>query len=429
MHIWQRLFWREYRESGPFILIGVFLPLLCLTFRKFQDEWVILPLIIDFAIIAVWSIARAKEKPGSGLPLSTPLRLANRYLVPMLGVMLIGVSIGCLTAFRLDPTIQLILIPVIIAACLFIYTLCTILSTVFPLLPAVIIGLFFSAILFDMLSSSDDLFILLFILLGSMFITAVLWEGYHGKRRVLISRIPILVLLGFLVLNYIIIRIDNTNIYFRNIFLPIYIPNIPEVPVYNEFNFHSIDDTLSLDYNNSQEGKVCLLDRRIPQSYFITPEQIVPAGTFLHTIDCLDRHEVLFAAQAPKDASIRIITWDTRTGKIRENFRFTGWQGMMAIPCFACHSPDNRYLMLSVYSKIGLGMDKVDIWLLDMQRKNATLVVPKADRNQFGQDGDPTNTREVIWTPNRLILQLERLNISIDLHTQHVTTLQIGGVQ
>ena len=385
MHIWQRLFWREYRESGPFILIGVFLPLLCLTFRKFQGEWVILPLIIDFAIIAVWSIARAKEKPGCGLPLSTPLRLANRYLVPMLGVILIGVSIGCLTAFRLDPTIQLVLIPTIIAACLFLYTLCTILSTVFALLPAVIIGLFFSAILFDMLSSSDDLFILLFILLGSMFITAVLWEGYHGKRRVLISRIPILVVLGFMISSYA-IQIDDTNIYFRYIFLSMYIPKTPEVPVYNDFNYN--DDTLSLDYNYSQEGKICLLDRRIPHSYFIAPNQIAPAGTFIHIIDCLDRHEVLFAAQAPKDAHVRIITWDTRTGQIHENFRFTGWQDMLAVYCYASHSPDNRYLMLSVFSKIGFG---IDIWLLDMQRKNATLVVPKAD-HQFKQENDLTDT-------------------------------------
>ncbi len=70
----QRLLWKEYRESGPFVLCGVLLPLLCLAFHKFRGDSVQFPIVVIVVMIAVWAAARAKEKHDAGLPISVLLR-------------------------------------------------------------------------------------------------------------------------------------------------------------------------------------------------------------------------------------------------------------------------------------------------------------------------------------------------------------------
>ena len=124
---------------------------------------------------------------------------------------------------------------------------------------------------------------------------------------------------------------------------------------------------------------------------------------------------------------VRIMVWDAFTGEVKERFRFTGWRGMLADYCFTIQSPDNRYLIMTVKSKIGSGGD---IWLFDMLLKRATLVVanaegPRAVENRL--QSYYSVLLDVIWTPKRVILQLEKQNFSVDLQTRKVTPLQIRG--
>lgn len=388
MRMWQRLLWREYRESAPFVLIGVALPILLLAFRKYRGDIVLLPVMVIMVMVAVWAAARAQEKRDSELPLPVPLRLASRYLLPVIGVSMIGLAVGCLAAFRFYPSAHPNLIPLTIGLCIVIYMLCLVGSSVLTLIPAIFMGLVGVFISFALLFDNPPLAVFHWLplrLLCVALVTAVFWEGYRGRGRLVIARIALPVLMTVAIFWAPLSNIEIDNLTHTSSSLP---PSAPVIAVYNSFDS---EGTLSMDYDHIQRGYICLFDKRTPRRYFISPARIAPSGDYIRSLACLDRRVVLFAVQAPKDVNIRVVAWDAPTGQVNERFRFTGWRGMISRYPYASQSPDNRYLLLGVDSKIGLGYD---IWLLDMQRNGATLVVPNVEYRS-----DDYSSPETIWTP------------------------------
>ncbi|HEY3377230.1 MAG TPA: hypothetical protein VGL77_07005, partial [Armatimonadota bacterium] len=416
MRIWQRLLWKEFRESSPFVLIGVVLPLLCLAFSKFRGEIIGLPICIVIVTVAVWASARAQEKRDGGLPISVPQRLASRFLLLILGVIPVGLSLGCLTAFRLDEAVQLDMIPLTLGVCVLVAVFCTVISSVYALIPAVVAGVLLALVSFTTFHSPELFWVQLRILFAVL-VFAVFWDGYRGKRRVLIGRIALPVLLALAVFWGVIGDGETGDMPHSSSQSPSTAPRIAVG------NFFYSDGTLSLDYDRSRQETICLLDRRIPRRYFIAPERIAPPGDYLRSLTCLDRRVVLFAVQAPKDAQVRVVAWDVHTGQVAERFRFTGWRGMMAGYCYTSHSPDNHYLLLGGDSKIGQGDD---FWLLDLQRNHATMVAANAERGRYNDNRDAA-LREAIWTPDRLILRLEMRSLIVDLRTLRVAPLQLAA--
>jgi len=410
MHTWQRLLWREYRESAPFVLIGVALPLLCLAFRTFRGEIVQLPMIVITAMLAVWAAARAQEKRDRGLPISVPWHFTSRYLLPMVGVIPIGLALGGVLAFRLEESLRLDFIPLMLGVCVCVYLLSAVASSVFALLPAVVMVLSLAA------SGGVDQFnftaaaypwLLLYLLCVAL-ITAVWWEGYRGKHRVAIGRIGLPLLMALVIGGS-----GMGNPFDLSLPPAKFIP-----PVISVWGNYSDDNTFSLDFDRLQSNMITLWDKRIPRRYSVMPDRIAPPGEYMRTLACLDRRVVLFAVQAPKDANIRVVAWDAPTGQVGERFRFTGWRGMLT-ESYTFQGPDQRYLLLVAQSKLGSS----DFWLLDLQRGCATLAAPNVryDMDKFDILSD------VIWTPNRVILRLAPCNLAIDLQTLRVTPLRIGG--
>jgi len=430
MEIWKRLLWKEYRESGPFVAIGVLLPLLCfispnLIAPKFRGESVSVFVGIIFAIITVWASAHALEKQDYALPFSLPLRLANRYLVPILGIIPIGLTLGCLVAFRFDTVVRLDMIPLTIGLCIFIFGLCTVVADTCSLIPAILAGLLFSILIFREANSVTDNLNLWepFLGWGVVLTLALFWEAYQGKHRIPITRIALYLLLMFAVIWTTRLDIEISKLFLSlpspSNLLPSSQPSTPRERRID--NIIDSDGSLSVSYDYLQSKDICFFDKRIPRRYFISPDEIAPPSDYLYSLCCLDRRAVLFAVQAPNNADIRVIAWDTRTGQVEERLRFTGWRGMLENGCNARHSPDNRYLLLKNGSQLGTGSD---LWLLDLLRRNATLLLLNT---QFENGPNVYWRSEAIWSPDRLIIQLANEKLAVDLHSLRVTTLLRGG--
>ena len=444
MQIWHRLIWREFRESSPFVLIGVLLPLVCLAMRQFQGEMVYVPIVIVSVVIAVWASARAREQRDAGLPLTVPLRLASRYLLPLPGVTLIGISLGCLAAFRLFetsgpeklPIVTPEMILLVVGRCMFVYALCTVIASVYALIPAIVAGLVLAMFSYSDVSRSLEMLWVQFFLLLVLIVTAVLWEEYGGKHQVSLGRCIRPIMLGLLALivgwGMLCDREVGDMLHIHDLDNLLQVITFPE-DLYVGFNTSNnaleADKTLVVGIDYQHNRQIYLLDQRIPRRYVIAPGRLAPPGDSLRYLSCLDRHLAFFAAQAPHDAQVRVIAWDARTGQISERFRFTGWRGMI-MRCVAAHSPDKRYLLLAVSSAIGWGDD---CWLLDLPSHRATLLAPEAcDRSGLlsgwlKNDDRYNEVRSVSWTPDRVILQLELHNCVVDLRTQRVSTLGIAG--
>lgn len=430
MYIWQRLLWREYRESAPYMLIGVSLPLLCLAFPKFRGELVFLPISVIILMIAVWAVERAQEeKRCNSLPISAPWRFASHYLLPLLSVISIALSNGVLLAFRLHTLVQLDYILFILAICVVVYLLCMVVSSVFPLLPALLLlmgcgiassGLYWNPYAFEYK------WLLLRLLIAAL-ITAVFWEGFRGKQRVVIVRIALPLLIVIAVSWGMIMYNDISNLY-DDISYRIKSSSYSDksiAPVIIVWSGLGNDGTLRMDFDRTHRNMITLRDERVPQSYSIKPDRISQPGDYIRSLNSLDRRVVLFAVQAPNDAIVRIMAWDAPTGQVCERFRFSSWRGMMKGDCYARISPTNRYLLMGVDSKIVMG---ADFWLLDLQHKRATMVLPNVDGSQYYNDKFSALS-EAIWSPNRVIVRSERRYLSVDLQTLHVTNLRIGGKQ
>ena len=387
MRILQRLCWKEYRESGPFVLIGVLLPLLCLAFHKFRGDIVELPYLIILIMIAAWAAARAQEKRGVGLPISTPMHLAARYLLNMVGLLAIGASIGCLIAYRQDYTDNLNFIYVhtdkilpIMGSCIFVYMFCTVISAIFTPIPALFAGVYLAFICCEFGFTHSEINRAFVRMLSILLITVVFWEGYRGKRRVLIARIafPLLITLA--------ICWETVDMHDLGDLLPASTHRGNNAP-YNisgdnshyfaqgivvNSNLFSADSNraLTIDYQPYLTHLISLNDLRIPRRYFIAPEHIAPRSDHLRALNCLDRHLVIFAAQAPGSSVVRVMAWDATSGQVCERFRFTGWRDLLATCHYSIYSADDRYISLYVQSKIARGDD---IWQLDLQKNRAKL--------------------------------------------------------
>lgn len=205
MHAWQRLLWKEFRESGPFVFIGMSVLVLLLLLPKEYRPFCMSGTPIIAILLVLWPADRMREKGvDRQLPLTVPLRLVSRYLLPALGVVLIGVTLGCLIAFRLNPAnmggyARLNLIALTIGACLMVYTFCTVVSTVWGMIPATVAGLMLDFPCFLSLGHpSSDFTKVEYRLLFVLLVAAVFWEVYVGKRRTIIGRLalPVLVALA-----------------------------------------------------------------------------------------------------------------------------------------------------------------------------------------------------------------------------------------
>ena len=414
MQIWHRLIWREFRESSPFVLIGVLLPLLCLTMRIFQRDLFAYPLfVILLVMVAVWASARAQERRDGGLPISAEQRLASRYLLPMPGVVLIGVVLGYLANVQLDVSTRPDLIPLVVGICIFTYALCTVVSSVYTLIPAILVGLV------AVLSFSDPFHFgqihwmpvhpLIVVL-----ITAIFWEGYAGKHRVVIGRIALPVLMTLAVCWGTMITGD--------LFPRSSPPPAPATQAYR---------------GNTPYPRYMKISRMEGQrEYNISPNCIAPRDDYLYILGYYAR---FFLAQAPNDPVVRVMEWDAPAGRVNEFFRFAGYRGMLADYCYSSNpGPDDRFIF-GVPSNIGHGDD---LWLLDLPCRRATMVVANAERSVMdGRDSDGRNSNvnvaddpamlNTLWSNNGsvdyVILQLARRTISLDLKTLRATSLRIGG--
>lgn len=372
----QRLLWKEYRESGAFVLCGVLQPLFCLAFQKLRGDFVQFPIVVVVVIVAVWASVRAQEQRDALLPITAPMRLFIHYLVPMLGALAIGVSLGYFIQCRLDERVRMDYIPLTVGICVLLFAFCTLITSVYALIPSLLAGvalamssfaIFANPLTFNLPALHASYQRTLFVVIA----TAVYWECYRGKYRVLCTRIALPLLL-LLAVSWGAIRLDDIGDFGKYLQLSSHQSYINyQSNLYSDFN--NIDDTLRMDYvYPSHKAELCLLDMSIPQRYFISPERISAQGDYQGPLICLDRRVVLFAAQAPSSADVRVLAWNTRTGQVSERFRFTAWRGMMQRYRFATYSPDNRYILIHVSSKIGQG---VDSWQLDLQRNRATLHV------------------------------------------------------
>ena len=424
-----RLCWKENRESGPFVLIGVLLPLLCLLFPKFRGEIVYTPITLIFIMVVVWAAARAQERRDAARPIAVPLRLLSRYLLPLPGVMVIGIALGCLIEYRLSAAPQIPFILLTIGMCVFLYACCTILSAIYTLIPAVLAGLYLAICYLSFINNSSgyNVHALLWLhvfLLVILFANAAFWEAYHGKYRVVIGRLalPLLLLLaggwssgsGGVINEALHDLSHSTN--------P---ASITAIEV--SYNIDATDATSVMDFDQSQPSQFCLRDLRIPRRYCIAPKRLAPPGDYLRGVDCRDPRQVLFLAQTPKDVCVRLLGWDAVSGRVDERFRFTGLPGMIASYCFCSPSPDYHYLLLDVPSKIGGGDD---LWLLDLQCKRATLVAPNVEDDVDAArllEGNGA-VRGTGWAPRRLLIQMNEQSLAVDLDTLCAAPLRMADL-
>lgn len=317
LHIWQRLLWKEWRESWPVLAVGVLLPLLLLPglrnprWGSNLDAIAFSSVALISILITLWAVNRVSGrmpgKPGTRgvLPLTGLTRWVDLYLPAALVPAIIAVPLGMLVvvASNRDGAPG----EFVAAMVLFLlvnYALSTVLARVLSPIPGILAGVTWLFMAFDEVTMDQEMRHYV-IVIAAMLLASLPWEALAAKHRYGLGRFAaIFVMAGVIggLLVYPQFRHDTAV-------------NIEQLPLHGPSRY------LPSSYIESSSGGLVALSGA--RGEFLLRDSSgreigrVVLDDDVQPLEFIGQTGALFLQQQPGKTA-RLLAWDARDNQVRE---------------------------------------------------------------------------------------------------------------